>query len=270
MRKHVLPVVLMGVLAFAAGQAAYGFESHNESDALIPLRAVTSSVPADRWDYGFLTGNGRIGAVVYGQPEAETIVFNHERLYLPRPRPEMPDLGKFLPEVRRLIREEGYGVAREFSMERAAEQGQFDYHSDPFHVAFELKLEMPAKGDVTNYLRATDFQTGEVSVRWSDDDGTYLRRLFVSRPDNVAVMSITPPEAGGLNLILSAPADCEQRLVGIQHRRRDARLEFVEDFAVICPIDVFSIQHIIVVVKEQRIGRGNIRKQSFARLAMDE
>jgi len=39
-------------------------------------RGVASSVPASRWVYGFLTGNGRIGAIVYGNPTRETIVLN--------------------------------------------------------------------------------------------------------------------------------------------------------------------------------------------------
>ncbi len=174
-------------------------------DARIPARGVASSTPASRWDYGFLTGNGRIGAVVYGAPTKETIVFNHERLYLPHRRPEIPDLGQYLPEVRRIIREKGHIAARDFSMQRAAEQGHFNYHSDPFHLAFELKLEMPAKGPVANYLRTTDFQSGEVSVHWSDDDGKYVRRLFVSRPDNVAVLSITRPVAKPLSLTIATP-----------------------------------------------------------------
>jgi len=170
-----------------------------------PERGVASSVPASRWDYGFLTGNGRIGAVVYGQPTKETIVFNHERLYLPTPRPEICDLGRTFPEVRRIIREKGYQDARVYSRQRAAEQGNFKYHSDPFHLAFELKLEMTAKGPVTDYLRTTDFQTGEVSVHWSDDDGTCLRKLFVSRADNVAVLSITRPDAKRLELTITTP-----------------------------------------------------------------
>ncbi len=171
----------------------------------IPTRGVISSVPASRWDYGFLTGNGRIGAVVYGHPTSETIVFNHERLYLPQDRPSIPDLGKTLPEVRRIIRDEGHVAARDFSNRQAEEQGHFKYHSDPFHLAFELKLEMPAKGSVADYLRTTDFQTGEVSVRWSDDDGEYVRKLFVSRPNNVAVLSIARPDAKRLNLTIAAP-----------------------------------------------------------------
>jgi len=174
-------------------------------DDLIPARGVTSSAPASRWDYGFLTGNGRIGAVVYGDPAKETIVFNHERLYLPHRRPEICDLGQHFPEIRRIVRDKGHIAAREFSLQRAAEQGHFNYHSDPFHLAFELKLEMPAKGPVANYLRTTDFQTGEVSVHWSDDDAEYARKLFVSRPGNVAVLSITRPDAKRLHRTIATP-----------------------------------------------------------------
>jgi hypothetical protein len=142
---------------------------------------------------------------VYGDPTKETIVLNHERLYLPHRRPQIPDLGQYLPEIRRVIRDKGHMAARDFSMRRAAEQGHFNYHSDPFHLACELKLDMPAKGSVANYLRTTDFQTGEVAVHWSDDDGEYVRRLFVSRPDNVAVVSITRPDAQPLSLTIGTP-----------------------------------------------------------------
>ena len=175
------------------------------AEEFFPQRGVASSVPASRWDYGFLTGNGRIGAIVYGNPTRETIVLNHERLYLPHPRPEICDLGKYLPEVRRIIREKGHVAALKFSLEKAAEQGHFNYHSDPFHLAFELKLDMPAGGAVTDYLRTTDFQTGEVSVRWRDDDGGFARRLFVSRPDNVAVLSITRPGAQRIDATIVTP-----------------------------------------------------------------
>jgi hypothetical protein len=182
------------------------------SHQLVPQRGVSSSVPATRWDYGFLTGNGRMGAVIFGQPDTETIIFNHGRLYLPQPRPPLVDLGQFLPEVRRIIREKGYDAAQDFAMQQAKKQGHFNYHSDPFHYAFELKLGMPARGAVKDYLRTTDFETGEVSVHWSDDDGGYVRNLFVSRPDNIAVLSIKGPGAGKLNLSI-APTRIEHELI---------------------------------------------------------
>ena len=179
----------------------------------VPRRGVTSSVPATRWDYGFLTGNGRIGVVAYGQPNDEIIVFNHERLYLPQDRPPVVDLGKTFPEVRRLIKTRGYDAAQDYSMKQANLQGHFNYHSDPFHYAFELKLEMPAKGTVKNYLRSTDFSTGEVTVGWKDDDGAYIRKIFVSRPDNVTVMSIKGPGRKKLKLSI-IPTVIKHELIG--------------------------------------------------------
>jgi len=190
----------------------FGCATVSGAEEVLPERGVASSVPASRWDYGFLTGNGRIGAIVYGNPTRETIVLNHERLYLPHPRPEICDLGKHLPEVRRIIREKGHVAALKFSLEKTAEQGHFNYHSDPFHLAFELNLEMPTRGPVTDYVRTTDFQTGEVSVRWRDDDGGYARRLFVSRPDNVAVLSITRSGTQRIDATIVAPP-IEHKLV---------------------------------------------------------
>jgi hypothetical protein len=177
-------------------------EADATGDAL-PTRGVASSVPASRWDYGLLTGNGRMGAIVYGQPTQETIVLNHARLYLPHPRPPMVDLGQHWPEVRRIMREKGHRAGLAFSWEKAKELGHFNYHSDPYHLAFDLKIDTPARGPIADYLRTTDFETGEVMVRWRDDESNYLRRLFVSRPDNVAVMSITRPDSKKINLSLS-------------------------------------------------------------------
>jgi hypothetical protein len=176
----------------------------------IPERGIGSSAPASRWDYGFLTGNGRIGAIVYGQPIDETIVFNHARLYLPIPRPPVADLGKRFPEVRRIIREKGHKDAVAFSDKQAQQQGHFWYQSDPYHLAFELKLNMPTSGAVTNYLRTTDFQTGEVAVRFQDADGEVVRRLFASEPGNAIVMSIARPNGKPVSLTLTPESNIDK------------------------------------------------------------
>ena len=39
-----------------------------------------------------------------------------------------------------------------------------------------------------------DFATGELQVRWSDEQGDWTRKLFVSRTDDVIVMSINGPK----------------------------------------------------------------------------
>jgi len=69
--------------------------------------------------------------------------------------------------------------------------------------AFDLTIRSTNQGEVRDYSRSVDFQTGEAAVRWSDDRGTFDRRMFVSRADGVAVLAITGPKAGSLDCRLA-------------------------------------------------------------------
>lgn len=62
--------------------------------------------------------------------------------------------------------------------------------SDPFHPAFHLYIESDIK-DVTNYTRSVNFETGEISVKFLDENNVlHNRNTFVSRADHVIVHTI--------------------------------------------------------------------------------
>ena len=48
----------------------------------LPERGAASTVPAKRWEEAFVTGNGRMGAMLFGDPVNETLAANHCRLFL--------------------------------------------------------------------------------------------------------------------------------------------------------------------------------------------
>jgi len=189
----------------------------------IPTRGAASTNWASSWEWAFVTGNGRMGAMVFGHPMNETIFGNHARLFLPLGSREIvPDLGAHLPEARRIIRDKGYNAAFQFMENKAREQGWNGLvWTDRFHPGFELKIRMNQASGVldriTDYLRTEDFQTGEVAVRWSDADGPWQRRLFVSRPDNLLVLSITGPGNGRVNHELAMPPIPHQLIRSEQH-----------------------------------------------------
>ncbi|MBM3861927.1 MAG: glycoside hydrolase family 95 protein [Verrucomicrobia bacterium] len=250
-QRHLLAII--GIVALALSQSSATVAdliapqppaARPQPNPIIPARGIASAVPASRWDYGFLTGNGRTAATFFGQPPSETILVNHEKLFLPKAeRPGiLPDLGEYLPEVRRIIREKDAArpsywatdefmkagarqnrltpdlksvAAEEFLRAKSAEKGKNDPPRASYHPGFELKIETTDAGPVTNYFRTTDFQTGEVAVRWENSRGTHARRLFVSRPDNVTVLSITGTGAGGVSCTLYVPnvAEREPRMV---------------------------------------------------------
>ena len=76
-------------------------------------------------------------------------------------------------------------------------------YPDPFVPAFDLSIKMQSEIDITDYMRSVDFQTGEVTVQWTDDQGMFKRRLFVSRTHGIAVLLITGSDGAMVNCWLS-------------------------------------------------------------------
>jgi hypothetical protein len=155
----------------------------------IPERGFISSEPGLTWEQGLLSGNGTIGASVLGRPLDEIVVFSHKRMFVPERPPLLPPAtATRLFEIRGLIDRGLYAQAGQLA-EDIAEQKGFLY-PDPLMPAFDLRVKMEADGEVADYLRSTNFQTGETIVHWSDRRGVFERRLFVSRADGIAVMHI--------------------------------------------------------------------------------
>ncbi|MFC1738481.1 glycoside hydrolase N-terminal domain-containing protein [Planctomycetota bacterium] len=164
----------------------------------VPERGFISSQSAETWEQGLLSGNGTIGANVFSRPLDETIIFTHERMFLPMGAPKMPpDSSSRLFEVRKLIERGLYKQATRLAFD-FSEQKSFMY-PDPFVPAFDLSIKMESEKEITDYMRSVDFQTGEVTVHWDDDRGVFERRLFVSRADGVAVLFITGPKQAAVN-----------------------------------------------------------------------
>ena len=183
-------------------------------DSVMPARGVASVQPAKQWEFSMVSGNGIMGAMVAGHPAKDTIIGNHARLFLPLGSREIvPDLAQHLPELRRIIRTQNYGKAMDFFLAKGKEQGFPGLTwTDPFHPGFFLTLNMSHKGEVRDYVRTQDFATGEVAVRYTDDVGAWQRRLFVSRPDNAIVMSISGPKAGAVSCALTPEPVGEPRI----------------------------------------------------------
>ena len=185
----------------------------------VPKRGFISSEPAETWEQGLISGNGTIGANVFSRPLDETIVFTHERMFLPMGPPTMPpDQSARLFEIRNLIDRGLYRQAAQLAFDFSGQDG-FMY-PDPFVPAFDMGIKMEAEGDVKDYMRSVDFETGEAVVHWADDRGVFERRLFVSRADGVAVLLISGPKAGSVSCQMKlAPRNPSDKLAEGAYRR---------------------------------------------------
>ena len=167
----------------------------------VPDRGFVSIKPAKNWEEGLITANGTLAINALSRPLNERIIFNHERLFMPMGKPHVPpDQSKYLPELRKLIQEGKYTEAEALQFKQTGQEG-FMY-PDFYVPAFDLTINSEAQGEVRNYARSVDFQTGEATVRWSDDRGAFERRMFVSRKDGVAVIRLSGPKPGSINVKL--------------------------------------------------------------------
>jgi hypothetical protein len=199
----------------AAAVASVAIAPRADVASAMPARGTASVQPAKRWEDAFVTGNGRMGALVFGHPARETIIGNHCRLFLPLgSREAVPDLAEHLPELRQVIRTKGYNEAMKFFLGRAKAQGFPGLiWTDPFHPGFFLTVVQQPQGAVRDYVRTEDFATGEVTVRWKDDAGPWCRRLFISRVSNVMALSVTGPGPGRVACTLVPEAVGEARIL---------------------------------------------------------
>ena len=152
-------------------------------------RGMTMITPAAQWREGLPTGNGIIGALVYGSVSQERVLFNHNALYYNGSFTMIPDMSAELQKERSLLLEGKYLEANNLYPDGVRKKG-FSGNNSQFHPAFDMLLTTDCEKMFEDYSRTLDFETGEVVVKWRDGDTHFSRRLFVSIPDDLSAMSI--------------------------------------------------------------------------------
>ena len=181
-----------------------GCQSNKIDLTKFPERGFYSERPATTWEESLVTGNGTMGMMVTGRPYSESIVFNHALLYLPVNIPLKPvSQGAHLDTIRQMMLNGQYNEASRFLVDISREEGyDIKRWTDPFIPAFRLNINSDSS-EIKNYARTVDFTTGEIEVKWKDNNGTFSRKTFISRPDNVAVIRISSDNGKQMNINLN-------------------------------------------------------------------
>ncbi|WP_215222733.1 glycosyl hydrolase family 95 catalytic domain-containing protein [Echinicola shivajiensis] len=154
------------------------------------FRGMFSSEPAEKWQDALISGNGEMGVLVFGNPTHEQIIFNHELCYefIGSEDVEPPSIAAYLPHVRDLMKAGKYDEATRYSYEKAVEEGFGGIMwTDPYHPALLMNVDQKFEGEVEQYKRQVNFETGEITVSWYAGGNDYKRKTFVSRPDRIVV-----------------------------------------------------------------------------------
>jgi hypothetical protein len=157
-------------------------------------------MPARVWTDAFCVGNGRHGALVFGDPHDETVIVNHHALTWPDAA--QPPAGGTPP-----LLADHLEAARDLQLagqpERALallSDGWPRYRPRAFHPAFAIRLSM-SRSLPHHYLRTLDFRGGVAATAWRDPL-PWQRTCFVSREHDVVVQAVTAPAGRALDVVI--------------------------------------------------------------------
>src|SRR5699024_8395360 len=138
----------------------------------------------DEWVRALPVGNGRLGAMVYGNPNRERIQLNESTVWAGSPyRNDSPAARHALPKVREHIFEGKHAEAQKL----AGETFFSGPHGMPYQPVGDLVLAFPGHEDYRDYYRDLNLKTAVATTKYTVYDVEYTRKVFASAPDGVGV-----------------------------------------------------------------------------------
>ena len=183
--------------------------------------------PASEWMKSLPLGNGRLGAMVFGGIQKETIALNEITMWSGQPDPNQEQaLGKQkLGEIRDLFFKGKLAEGNQLSQQLMAGTP----HSFGSHLPvgnLYLNFDNP-EGKITNYERQLNIENAIASVSYAIGKVKYSREYFCSNPDGVMVLKLSADQKAALNFTVSLDLLRQADL-----QLKDNTLEFSGDMAI--------------------------------------
>lgn len=141
------------------------------------------------WENALPIGNGRLGAMIYGNVDTETIQLNENTVWSGSPnRNDNPLALDSLSEIRQLIfdgkQKQAAQLANKAIISKKS-QGQM------FEPVGSLRLAFDGDKNYTSYYRDLDIERAVAKTVYTTGNVTYTREVLASFPDRVIVMHLT-------------------------------------------------------------------------------
>ncbi len=163
---------------------------------------LTYDKPSEKWMGALPLGNGRLGAMVYGGVDRETIALNEVTLWSGQPDPEVNNLcgPEKLHEIREAFLSGDYQRGNELGWQNLCGHGK----SFGTHLPFgDLVItEETENTTVTDYSRCLSLNDAVATVNYQRGDIRYMREYFTSNPAQTLVVRYSASKSHAINVAI--------------------------------------------------------------------
>ncbi len=178
-RNHLILAIVFFSLTFI------GCEEQKQSQD----NSLWYDMPANTWQEALPLGNGRIGAMVYGNVKNEQLQLNEESLWAGMPEdPYPPDVKEHYANFQQLNMEGRIEEALQYAMKYLAVSPTSIRSYEPLG---DLLLDFNHEETSTTFKRSLDLESGVAKVEYEIDGKRFLRESFVSSAYDVLVYHFT-------------------------------------------------------------------------------
>ncbi len=183
-------------LFFAALAAVFVFESSHATETASPL-TLWYKQPAIKWTEALPIGNGRLGAMIFGDVNREHLQLNESTLWAGAPYdPSNPNALAALPEARKLIFAGKFEEANQLIGEKMM---AVPLREMAYQTLGDLYLNFETNAPGQNYRRDLDLDTAIATVSYTANGVKFQREIFSSAVDQVIVVRLTADKPGQIS-----------------------------------------------------------------------
>lgn len=158
--------------------------------------------PAGEWIEALPLGNGRMGAMISGEPFEGQIQLNEESVVYGGPLNRInPDAKKYFPEIRRLILAGKIQEAQKLELFALSGTPQSER---PYQTLCDVNYHIEhEEGEITDYKRELDLEKGVATTTFIHNGSGYLMRSLISEKEDLLAVEFSSEKEFSMSVLIT-------------------------------------------------------------------
>ncbi len=172
--------------------------------------------PSKAWTDALPLGNGRLGAMVYGIPQRDTIQINEDTFWSGSPYQNTnPNAKASLKTIQNFIEDGNYIEAQKLALKDIIADRNTTSHGQVYQSIGNLILDFPGHENYTDFERKLDLKTAIATTTYKVNGTTFNREVFTSFTDQLIIIRLTSDKKEAITFNTSFAGPLKKHMVTV-------------------------------------------------------